>query len=168
VWEYLFTVLAEPRRVIAEMEALRQAQGVSQAVTDLATVRAHIAALDDQERKLIDLALAADSPLASGIFAEKQREITAQREQWRVEEAALAVRVVQEEQSRVTEKRIADVERWCTIVRQNLATATFEQKRNVLAALNVSIEVDTRGGQRKVAVSGWLPTAEFAISRTSP
>jgi site-specific DNA recombinase len=163
VWEYVCAVLAEPRRVIAELEAQRTAQGESQAVADLANVREQIHALDAKESRLLDLALESADAMVTGVFAEKRRAIVAEREAWQREETRLVALVADEEQFRLTAAKIETVERFCANVRANLADATFDRKREVLEALNVKVTVDTRSGERRMTVAGWLPTTDLVV-----
>jgi hypothetical protein len=116
---------------------------------------------------LIDLAVASENAMVVGVFAEKRKALVAEREKWQQEEARLAALAREEAEYRITDEKIANVERFCANVRTNLETASFERRREVLAALNVTLRVDTRGGMRQVTVAGWLPATQSVVENKS-
>ncbi len=59
------------------------------------------------------------------------------------------------EQANQAEDNVADIERFCQIVKQNLADFTFENKRLALEALNIRVHLDVSN----IRIEGAIPIA---------
>ena len=74
--------------------------------------------------------------------------------------AEAEARVTQAQQLKIT---LDNVERYCRVARENLATFTYEDQRLALEALQVEIWLDSN----KVLLKGIIPTPKLSVASSS-
>jgi len=148
VWAEVEKLLADPQVVLTELERKRAEAGeLSVYEKDLRATETALAALERHQDKLVDQYLAG---LPRETMLKKQAEINARRTHLKTQKAELEAKV---REARTARLDIEGITHFVEIVRQNLKTVTFEEKRLALEALRIEVRV----GHDRVTIRGSIP-----------
>ncbi len=135
VWARVEALLTDPTTVTTEVERLRKDDPT------VADLRAVDRALAEVERKRTNLArrlaLFDDDETAAPLVAELGA-LGKRRKQYEAERENLAA---QRETWRLTQEGLMTLKEWCRRVGENLAEMTYEEKRQILVALDVRVSL---------------------------
>ncbi|MFC1972379.1 recombinase family protein [Chloroflexota bacterium] len=150
-------VLSEPELIFAEVERRKGQNQTELFELEIMSLKDNLNKVDKDQAKLLQLAMA-DFPKTM-VDAENKRY-----NQYRTELlqrlAEAEARVTQAQQLQIT---LDNVERYCRVARENLATFTYEAQRLALEALQVEISLDSN----KVLLKGIIPTPKLSVASSS-
>ncbi len=159
VWAAITERLKNPELIALEVEALRKADPTTVDLdvveTRLASIKKqqanlvkHLATVgDDDVAALFQIELSALSKQATGVMAELEA-IRAEREGWEL-----------------AQERLNDMTIWCQRVSENLESFTYEQKRNVLNALEIEVRVWQKTHEPRWEIKANLPIVSTTTRR---
>ncbi len=143
VWTRVETVLRDPELIAAEAERRLQADPVA---GDLEVLGRQVVEIGKRQANLTRIAAALDDADASAPVIAELRALADQKRALDSEHAALRQRRQAVEDDR---DRLADVAEWCRCVAGNLPGLNYQQRRDLLTALGVSVRVWREDGPQR-------------------
>ena len=135
IWSRIARLLDDPALIEREVARRRSSDGVG---ADLGTLDRRLRELAARQAKLARLAGALDDEDAAAPLLAELRSAASQR---RDLEAERGRRQSLADEATLDANRLADLAAWCGRVAANLATLTYSEKRLVLDALGVRVQV---------------------------
>ncbi|MDP9358529.1 MAG: recombinase family protein [Chloroflexota bacterium] len=143
VWSRVEAVLRDPELIAAEAERRLE---VDPFAGDLDALGRQIVEIRKCQANLTRIAAALEDPDASAPVVGELRALADQKRSLDAEHAALRQRRQAVEDDR---NRLADVAEWCRRVAGNLPALTYQQRRDLLMALGVSVRVWREDGPQR-------------------
>lgn len=136
VWGRVADVLLRPEVIKAEVERRRSG---STAVADLGAIDRRLAVIDRQRQNLVRaIALLEGDPDSAALMARELSGLSAQRKEIETERAT---KVSLHADETAENGRLADLAEWCARTASNLERLTYAERRMVLEALGVAVQV---------------------------
>ena len=150
VWERVRGVLLDPDVIEREVERLRKDDPTA---NDLAAVDRSIREVERQQRNLVDQLANLGGSVAK-LVADKLASLDGQRGRLAQERAEIVARQVVWQEAQA---RIGDVRAWCERVSENIDDLTYDEKRDILTALDVRVKVYRAGHEPRWEITASLP-----------
>jgi site-specific DNA recombinase len=148
VWEKVHEVVTRPEIIALQLERLQQE---SDSGADVEALDRQVSAVEKQRQRIARGVAALDDDEAAAPLLVELKALAAQKRQLEAERIAAAQRFTDQQQHR---DRLTSLMDWCQRVADNLATLSYAQKRDLLAALDVKVKLYQKG----------LPTPRWVIT----
>jgi site-specific DNA recombinase len=159
VWQQVEKLLSQPELILGELSRRRgDAEGQTLWEQRLRTVEVALAGWD---KKMDNLAHAAVLGLPEERFKKQLDDLNKQKAELEVQKAELERKIKESKQAKIDMEK---VEQFCTSVKQNLASFSFQEKKLALEALRIKLWIN--GDQ--LTIEGAVPLPDSAAPSTPP
>lgn len=139
VWEKVEAVVTQPEIIALQLERLQQNDDNG---ADIAALDRQLEAIERQRKRVARGMAALDDDEASAPLLVELKGLAAQKRQLDAERTVAAERFLDQEAHR---ERLTNLVDWCRHVADNLPALTYAEKRDLLAALDVSVKLYQKG-----------------------
>lgn len=139
VWEKVEAVVTQPEIIALQLERLQKDNDTG---ADIAALDRQLDSIDKQRKRVARGVAALDDDEAAAPLLVELKGLAAQKRQLEAERVAAGERFVDHEAHRA---RLTNLVDWCQHVADNLPALAYAEKRDLLAALDVSVKLYQKG-----------------------
>lgn len=139
VWEKVEAIVTEPEIITLQLEQLQHDHDSG---ADLEALNRQLGAIEKQRQRIARSVMALDDDEAAAPLLIELKSLAAQKRQLDAERVASEKRFADRQDHH---DRLMSLMEWCRRVAGNLATLTYQQKRDLIAALDVNVRLFQKG-----------------------
>lgn len=166
VWSWITEIIQHPERIIAGLQEQQEEQGRSaQALSArLELIESQLAENEKQLSKLLDLYLSGS--FERDMLAERRVRLEENKEKLGKEHTDISSYLMQ---TVISDEQVEDIKSFCESIKDELDTATFDQKRQLLEMLDVRGTLAIEDNERIIYVKCLVaPRQRLSLAPTLP